>query len=371
MRAARVRRARTDTIVKLGAARQPLAAAERFDVTVCRTACARVVDTTGAGDAFNGGFLAGLARGAAAARVPAPRQLRRRAVDDEPRPGPSTHLPTGPRDHGRPGDHGLAAMKIAVDRRRGRPNAAARGGLTRSDLPIEQIALYDVDQDRLSAIGARRRADGGAKVASCSARRSTMRDGRRLRLHQHPRRRHRRTRSATRPSRCRTASSVRRRSVRRGSRWRCAPSRRWCEYAREIAARRAGRLDHQLHEPGRHGHGGDAHGHRPGHRHLRHADRAVRRGGARARSAQRPCFFDYFGLNHLGWMREVYCDGEPQLRRLWNDRERAAVALQGAAVRSGVPARARAAADRVRLLLRPAARGASTTCGGRDRAAAR
>jgi len=33
-------------------------------------------------------------------------------------------------------------------------------------------------------------------------------------------------------------------------------------------------------------------------------------------------FFDYFGLNHLGWIREVYSDGEPQLRRLWNDRER-------------------------------------------------
>ena len=33
-------------------------------------------------------------------------------------------------------------------------------------------------------------------------------------------------------------------------------------------------------------------------------------------------FFDYFGLNHLGWIREVYSDGEPQLRRLWNDRKR-------------------------------------------------
>jgi 6-phospho-beta-glucosidase len=33
-------------------------------------------------------------------------------------------------------------------------------------------------------------------------------------------------------------------------------------------------------------------------------------------------FFDYFGLNHLGWIREVYSDGEPQLRRLWNDPER-------------------------------------------------
>ena len=34
------------------------------------------------------------------------------------------------------------------------------------------------------------------------------------------------------------------------------------------------------------------------------------------------CEFDYFGLNHLGWLREVYSDGEPQLRRLWNDPER-------------------------------------------------
>jgi 6-phospho-beta-glucosidase len=34
------------------------------------------------------------------------------------------------------------------------------------------------------------------------------------------------------------------------------------------------------------------------------------------------CSFDYFGLNHLGWLREVYSGGEPQLRRLWNDLER-------------------------------------------------
>jgi 6-phospho-beta-glucosidase len=31
------------------------------------------------------------------------------------------------------------------------------------------------------------------------------------------------------------------------------------------------------------------------------------------------CAFDYFGLNHLGWLREVYVDGDPQLSRLWND----------------------------------------------------
>src|SRR4051812_2821812 len=31
------------------------------------------------------------------------------------------------------------------------------------------------------------------------------------------------------------------------------------------------------------------------------------------------CYFDYFGLNHLGWLREVYSDGAPQLHRLWDD----------------------------------------------------
>lgn len=34
------------------------------------------------------------------------------------------------------------------------------------------------------------------------------------------------------------------------------------------------------------------------------------------------CYFDYFGLNHLGWLREVYSDGAPQLRRLWSDEAR-------------------------------------------------
>ena len=34
------------------------------------------------------------------------------------------------------------------------------------------------------------------------------------------------------------------------------------------------------------------------------------------------CYFDYFGLNHLGWLREVYCDGHPQLHRLWADVQR-------------------------------------------------
>jgi 6-phospho-beta-glucosidase len=31
------------------------------------------------------------------------------------------------------------------------------------------------------------------------------------------------------------------------------------------------------------------------------------------------CHFDYFGLNHLGWLREVYYRGRPQLGRVWDD----------------------------------------------------
>jgi 6-phospho-beta-glucosidase len=34
------------------------------------------------------------------------------------------------------------------------------------------------------------------------------------------------------------------------------------------------------------------------------------------------CRFDYLGLNHLGWLREVELDGQPQLGRIWNEPER-------------------------------------------------
>ena len=36
----------------------------------------------------------------------------------------------------------------------------------------------------------------------------------------------------------------------------------------------------------------------------------------------RDCYFDYFGLNHLGWLRDIYVRGEPQLHQLWNDPDR-------------------------------------------------
>jgi 6-phospho-beta-glucosidase len=36
------------------------------------------------------------------------------------------------------------------------------------------------------------------------------------------------------------------------------------------------------------------------------------------------CTFDYIGLNHLGWLRQVHHLGRPQLERLWGDRDRLA-----------------------------------------------
>jgi 6-phospho-beta-glucosidase len=46
---------------------------------------------------------------------------------------------------------------------------------------------------------------------------------------------------------------------------------------------------------------------------------------ARALGLERSqCHFDYFGLNHLGWLREVYVRGEPRIHLLWNDAEKLA-----------------------------------------------
>ena len=34
------------------------------------------------------------------------------------------------------------------------------------------------------------------------------------------------------------------------------------------------------------------------------------------------CSFDYFGLNHLGWLRDVIFEGQGQLHRIWDDDEK-------------------------------------------------
>jgi 6-phospho-beta-glucosidase len=40
------------------------------------------------------------------------------------------------------------------------------------------------------------------------------------------------------------------------------------------------------------------------------------------------CAYDYFGLNHLGWLREVFHNGRPQMHRLWDDPARLAAAYR-------------------------------------------
>ncbi len=95
-----------------------------------------------------------LARRRDAARMPAPRQLRRRAIDAARRRRRRiTHQAYPPHPaHAR--ETAGAPMKIAVIGGAGVRTPLLVGGLTDSDLPIDQIALYDVDRTRLQAIGA-------------------------------------------------------------------------------------------------------------------------------------------------------------------------------------------------------------------------
>ena len=154
-------------------------------------------------------------------------------------------------------------MKLAIIGGAGVRTPLLVDGLTRSDLPIEH--------DR--AVRPRRRAPGviaplaaaavrAAPRVTVAASLARMRRRRRLRVHQHPRRRHR----AARPRRGGRAAPRHRRPgngrTRPASRWRCAPSRTMVDYARAGRRARAGRLDHQLHQPGRDGDPGGAHGDR-------------------------------------------------------------------------------------------------------------
>ena len=88
-----------------------------------------------------------------------------------------------------------SAVKIAVIGGAGVRTPLLVSGLTDSDLPIEEIALYDADR---AAPGDHRRR-GGADVRRRAHHTlpigRPMRDRRRLRLHEHPRRRHRAARA--------------------------------------------------------------------------------------------------------------------------------------------------------------------------------
>ena len=57
------------------------------------------------------------------------------------------------------------------------------------------------------------------------------------------------------------------------------------------------------------------------------------------------CGYDYFGLNHLGWLREVIFEGEGRAPSPLGRRRAAAVGLPLAALRARAAARTAAAAD--------------------------
>jgi len=192
------------------------------------------------------------------------------------------------------------------------------GGLTRSDLPIEQIALYDVDRARLATIGAvaaqmaaRGRVTLCESVAECIAWAdfvfpSIRVGGLEQRIHDETTaQRHGIVGQETiGPAGFAMAMRTIPHMVRYARQIAEAAPRAWTivftnpvgmvtEAMRTVSDRVIGICDTptELFEEAAHVLGLES-------------------------SA---CDFDYFGLNHLGWLREVYAHGEPQLHRLWAD----------------------------------------------------
>ena len=209
-------------------------------------------------------------------------------------------------------------MKIAVIGGAGVRTPLLVGGLTRSDLPIEQIALYDVDQARLATIGAvAERMAGSGKVTLCESLAECIAwadfiftsirvGGVEQRVHDETTaQRHGIVGQETvGPGGFAMAIRTIPHMVRYARQIAEAAPRAWIinftnpvgmvtEAMRTVSDRVIGICDTptELFEEVAHVLG------------LESAS----------------CYFDYFGLNHLGWLREVYSGGEPQLHGLWND----------------------------------------------------
>jgi 6-phospho-beta-glucosidase len=212
-------------------------------------------------------------------------------------------------------------MKVAVIGGAGVRTPLLVGGLTGSDLPIEQIALYDVDQERLAIMGAvAGRMAAGTRitlcksVAECVARADFVFTSIRVggiaqRIHDE--------RTAQRhgivgqetvgPAGFAMAMRTIPHMVGYARQIAEAAPRAWIinftnpvgmvtEAMRTVSDRVVGICDtptELFEEVAR----------------VLDLDSAA-------------CHFDYFGLNHLGWLREVYSHGEPQLHRLWEDAAR-------------------------------------------------
>ena len=211
-------------------------------------------------------------------------------------------------------------MKIAVIGGAGVRTPLLVGGLTASDLPIEQIALYDVDQGRLATIGAvaERMASQGrvtlsTSVAECVAWADVVFTSIRVggieqRIHDEAvAQAHGIVGQETvGPAGFAMAMRTIPPMVHYARQIAAAAPKAWIinftnpvgmvtEAMRTVSDRVIGICDTptELFEEVAHSLGLDS----------------------------ERCFFDYFGLNHLGWLREVYSQGEPQLQRLWRDED--------------------------------------------------
>jgi 6-phospho-beta-glucosidase len=216
-------------------------------------------------------------------------------------------------------------MKIAVVGGAGVRTPLLVSGLTATDLPIDEIALYDLDQTRLSIIGpvAERMAGGGRwrgrvrlcrllaeAVSSADFVFTSIRVGgieRRIRDEATAQRHGIAGQETVGPAGFAMATRTIPQMVQYARQIAEAAPRAWIvnftnpvgmvtEAMRTASDRVVGICDTptELFES---------------------AARALDLDPAR-------CTFDYFGLNHLGWLREVYSGGEPQLHRLWHDAAR-------------------------------------------------
>src|SRR5205085_348288 len=194
-------------------------------------------------------------------------------------------------------------------------------GLTASDLPIDEIALFDIDRERLSMIGAvaermaaRGRVSLCQSIAGCVASAdfvfTSIRAGgmeRRVKDEAAAQRHGIVGQETVGPAGFAMAMRNIPHMVRHAREIAAAAPRAWIvnftnpvgmvtEAMRTVTDRVIGICDTptELFESAAHALGLDPRG----------------------------CYFDYFGLNHLGWLREVYAGGEPQLHRLWDDPDR-------------------------------------------------
>jgi 6-phospho-beta-glucosidase len=216
-------------------------------------------------------------------------------------------------------------MKIGIVGGAGVRTPLLVSGLTASDLPIDEIALYDLDDDRLTVIadiagrmleqiGARARITRSRSVADCAASAdfvfTSIRAGgmaRRIADEKTTQRHGIVGQETVGPAGFAMAMRNIPPMVRCARDIAAAAPRAWIvnftnpvgmvtEAMRTVTDRVIGICDTptELFESAAHALGLDPRG----------------------------CYFDYFGLNHLGWLREIYVGGNPQLHQLWRDADR-------------------------------------------------